>query len=80
MYMYIGRRVTGSPSFLLAQAIFEPNHFPYKYCNIFKSSHPSYPSSYEDGTECFEKSAYKIQTPVNYPEENIQQGWASSAY
>ena len=23
-------------------------------------------------TECFETSAYKIQTPANYPEENIQ--------
>ena len=27
---------------------------------------------YEDGTECSETSAYKIQTPGNYPEENIQ--------
>jgi hypothetical protein len=24
--------------------------------------------------ECSETSAYKIQTPGNYPEENIQQG------
>jgi len=24
-------------------------------------------------TECFETSAYKIQTPENYPEENMQQ-------
>jgi hypothetical protein len=24
-------------------------------------------------TECSETSAYKIQTPANYPEENIQQ-------
>jgi len=24
-------------------------------------------------TECSEMSAYKIQTPGNYPEENIQQ-------
>jgi hypothetical protein len=23
-------------------------------------------------TECSKKSAYKIQTPANYPEENIQ--------
>jgi len=28
--------------------------------------------AYEDGTECFETSAYKIQTPGNYPEEGIQ--------
>ena len=28
--------------------------------------------AYEDGTECSETSAYKIQTPGYYPEENIQ--------
>jgi hypothetical protein len=28
--------------------------------------------AYEDGTECSETSAYTIQTPGNYPEENIQ--------
>jgi len=28
--------------------------------------------AYEDGTECSETSAYKIQTPGNYPEENVQ--------
>ena len=28
--------------------------------------------AYEDGTECSETSAYKIQTPGNYPEENIK--------
>ena len=70
--MYIGRRVTLSPSFLLAQAIFEPNLFPYKYSNILKPSHSSYLSAYEDGTECSETSEYKIQTPRNYPEESRQ--------
>jgi hypothetical protein len=29
-------------------------------------------SAYEDGTEYFKTSAYKIQTPENYPEESIQ--------
>jgi len=28
--------------------------------------------TYEDGTECSETSAYKVQTPGNYPEGNIQ--------
>ena len=28
--------------------------------------------AYEDGTECSETSAYKIQMAGNYPEENIQ--------
>jgi hypothetical protein len=50
----------------------EPNLFPYKYPNILKSSYPSYLSAYEDGTECSETSAYKIQTPGNCPEESIQ--------
>jgi hypothetical protein len=26
-------------------------------------------------TECSEMSAYKIQMPVNYPEENLKQSW-----
>jgi len=32
----------------------------------------SYLPACEDGTECSETSAYKIQTPGNYPEESIQ--------
>jgi hypothetical protein len=36
------------------------------------SSHSSYLSVYEDGTECSEMLAYKIQMPGNYPEESIQ--------
>jgi len=35
-------------------------------------SHSSYLRAYEDGTDCSEKSAYKIQTPENYPEESLQ--------
>jgi hypothetical protein len=31
-----------------------------------------YVPAYEDGTACSETSAYKIQTPGNYPEESIQ--------
>ena len=50
----------------------EPNLFPYKYSNILKPSHSSYLSAYGDGTECSETSAYKTQTPGNYPEESVQ--------
>ena len=32
----------------------------------------SYLPAYEDGTECSETSAYKIETQRNYPEESIQ--------
>jgi hypothetical protein len=38
----LGPDTTLSHSLLLAQAIFEPNLFPYEYSNIFKPSHPSY--------------------------------------
>jgi hypothetical protein len=64
-----------SPFFLLAEAIFDPNLFPYKYPNILNPSHSSYLSAFEDGTDrVFETSAYKIQKPGNYPEKayNIQ--------
>jgi hypothetical protein len=33
---------------------------------------PSCLSAYKNGTECSETSAYKIQTPGNYPEEIVQ--------
>jgi len=39
---------------------------------FLKPSYSSYPPAYEDGTECSETSAYKIQTPGNHPEESIQ--------
>ena len=35
-------------------------------------NYSSYLLAYEDGTECSETSGYKIQTPGNYQEENIQ--------
>jgi len=57
------------PSFLLAQATFEPSLFslwiPLHFLNIVIL----HLSAYEDGTECSETSAYKIQTPGNYPEK-----------
>jgi len=37
-----------------------------------KPSHSSYLSASEDGTECSKTSAYKTQTPGNYPEESIK--------
>ena len=35
-------------------------------------SFSSHLPAYEDGTECSETSAYKIQTPGNYPKESIK--------
>jgi len=37
-----------------------------------KFNHTSHLPAYQDGTECSETSAYKIQTPGNYPQESIQ--------
>jgi hypothetical protein len=54
----------------MAQAIFEPT-FSFSWINTLTIPKHRY-SSYEDGTKCSETSAYKIQTPVNYPEENIK--------
>jgi hypothetical protein len=50
----------------------EPNLFRYKYSSILKPTHSSYLPAYENGTECSETSAYKIQTPGNCPEKIIQ--------
>jgi len=41
-------------------------------CSIFIGREVHLPA-YEDGIECSETSAYKIQTPGNHPKESIQQ-------
>jgi hypothetical protein len=62
-----------SPSFLIAQAIFETNLFPYYTPTFLKpSSFYTHLPAYEDGTECSETSECKIETLGNYPEESIQ--------
>jgi hypothetical protein len=57
-------------TFLMAQVNFERTFFCINTSTILKPSYySSYTPAYEDGTECSETSAYKIQTPGNYPEE-----------
>jgi len=64
---------TLSPFFLLAQAILEPKLSPYKMSYILNLVILHiYPPMKMEQTECSETSAYKIQTPGNYPEESIQ--------
>jgi hypothetical protein len=46
----LGPAPTLSPSFQLAQAIFKPNLFPYKYPNFLNPSHSLYLPACEDGT------------------------------
>ena len=64
---------TLSPSFRLAQVIFEPNLFLYKYHNTSQTQSFLTPTRLWNGTD--KTSAHKIQTPGNYPEERIQQLW-----
>ena len=40
---------------------------PQHFSNLVHSIH----SAYEDGTWCYETSAYKIQAPEKYPEERM---------
>ena len=54
---------------LFSSQTFSPISTP----TLLKPSHSSHLHAYEDGTECSETLAYKIQTPGNYPEESIQQ-------
>ena len=62
-----------SQSFQLAQSIFKPNLFPYKYPDIlYPAILCTYPSMKMKQTEHSETSAYKIQTPGNYPEESTK--------
>ena len=39
---------------------------------FLKRSHSSYLPASEDGRDCSETSAYKIQTTGNYPDESVQ--------
>jgi hypothetical protein len=52
----------------LARAIPFPLWIPQHFSNLVILHLPAY----EDGTECSETSAYKIQAAGNYPEESIQ--------
>jgi hypothetical protein len=57
----------------LAQAIFGAKLFPvYPPIFIKPGSFHTHLPAYEDGRECSETSAYKIQTHGNYPKEIIQ--------
>jgi len=70
LFLYSDPPPTLSPSFLFAQAIFEPTPFPYKYSDIFILH--TYPPMKMEQTECSATSAYKFQEQGNYPEESIQ--------
>ena len=56
----------------IGSAIFQSNIFLYKYSSfsLLQSHFILLPMKMEQ-IECSETSAYKIETPVNYPNENI---------
>jgi hypothetical protein len=71
----LGPAPTLSPTFLMAQAIFEPNFFPYDTPTFLKpSSFYIHLPAYEDGTVKSVTKRQKILLPTlrNYPEESIQ--------
>jgi hypothetical protein len=60
-------------SFPIGSGYFRAKPFPVYTPTVLKpSSLYTHLPAYEDGTEYSETSAYKIQTPRNYPEESIQ--------
>jgi hypothetical protein len=51
---------------------FQAKRSPIYIPQLFSNLVIIYLHVYEDGTECSERSQYKIQTPGNYPQENIE--------
>jgi hypothetical protein len=46
--------------------------FPVQIPHILNPSHATFLLAYVDGIECSETVAFKLQTPVNNPEESTQ--------
>jgi hypothetical protein len=57
----------------VGQAIFQAKPFSHTIPHILNRSHTLYLLAYEDGTECSETLAFKLQTPEKTPEESIRQ-------
>jgi len=65
----------------VAQAVFQPNLFLYKYPNNFIPIIPRSYKAYEAGTDrVSETLAHKIQKPGNHPQERIQEGTRLAMY
>jgi len=66
----------GNTRFHLHKQVGMKNDWVWECCSKLlqhsQTNHSSCLSGYEDGTVCSETSAYKIQTPGNYPEESIR--------
>ena len=58
--------------FLLGDSPASEIHMPTFLNTVPSSQTGRHLPAYEDGTECFETQAYKLQTPGNHPKESIQ--------
>jgi len=67
------RRVLYVVCFLLGNSPASEFYMPTFRNNLFHLHRQVHLLVYEDETECFETSENRIQTPGNYPEENIRQ-------
>ena len=74
----IGHAPPHPSSFQLAQASFEPNSYMYKYPSSLVPVILLVHTTFEDGTECSETSAHKIQMPGNHTKERIQHTYTYS--
>jgi hypothetical protein len=73
-YLFCNRTYPYSVTLLtIGSGYFHVKPSPVCIYKLFSNLVIIYLLAYEDGTECSETSAYKIQTPGNYPEKNIQQ-------
>jgi hypothetical protein len=71
--LYEDARPEEHKKILMGLNYFQPNPLSYVYPNYSQiQSLLTYLPMKMEHTECSETSAYKIQTPGNYPEENIQ--------
>jgi hypothetical protein len=68
------RRLFSSQTFsrCARRSLFSSQNFSRWLPKLFSNLVNHHLPAYEDGTECSETSAYKIQTPGNCPKENIQ--------
>ena len=71
LFLFLDTPPLPSPQLPIGLGNIEPNLYLYKYpSNFVPVILPAY-TAYEDGKECSETSAHKIQRPGNHPKERI---------
>jgi hypothetical protein len=73
LFLYSGLPPPCHPPSDLLRLFFQPNLFPYKYPTFSTTvALHTYPPMKMEQTVCSEMLAFKLQKPVNHPEENVQ--------